>query len=388
MILRALRLFVLLVVAGLAPAAQAAPATTALGGDLSGPPSSASVVKIRGRAVSATAPGVGDVYGWNGSSWIPTAISGGSFTGNLLGSTITNTATGAHHYGAVCVNDTQGWVLTPDSLTSVTRGPTHTASGVLTETVAGSYVITGSLTVNGVTNLDGSINIGGAIACVFSGAPHYGAVLINDAQGLALASGTDRVTITVQNSSPYPILSVDGGLKAYGTLTANGDFLAQNSMEILYGDRVAIYAANGLQLFLPDYYVSGAEVSRTVPLRATSTNNASPQELTTDDAGTTYLPAMADGETWAWTVQCVARGTAGTNDNLSASSFITCLIKRVGASTSIVGFPANTSTVDVGPSWAFTAVADDTNERLAVKFTGDGATTVAVRGFAVGTRVQ
>jgi hypothetical protein len=48
----------------------------AASGDLSGNFPSPTVIKLRGRSISATAPAVGDVYSWDGSSWVPGPASG------------------------------------------------------------------------------------------------------------------------------------------------------------------------------------------------------------------------------------------------------------------------------------------------------------------------
>ena len=60
-------------------------ATAALGGDLSGLPTSATVTQIQGHAVAPTAPAGGQALTWNTSTnrWEPQTISGGG--GSLSG---------------------------------------------------------------------------------------------------------------------------------------------------------------------------------------------------------------------------------------------------------------------------------------------------------------
>ncbi|HTL09957.1 MAG TPA: hypothetical protein VL307_16900, partial [Chitinophagaceae bacterium] len=55
------------------------PASGAAGGDLSGSFPNPSVSKIQGIAVSSTAPVAGQVMQYNGTQWIPAAVSGGGF---------------------------------------------------------------------------------------------------------------------------------------------------------------------------------------------------------------------------------------------------------------------------------------------------------------------
>jgi hypothetical protein len=69
--------------------------TDALGGDLSGVFSSANVVKLLGRALSTIVPTPGQVLGWDGSAWSPTTIAaatlppaGGDLSGSLGNATV------------------------------------------------------------------------------------------------------------------------------------------------------------------------------------------------------------------------------------------------------------------------------------------------------------
>jgi len=62
-------------VTGTLPAGNQAAQT--MGGDVSGTTAAATVAKIQGRAVDATAPTAGQVYAWSGSAWAPATISSG-----------------------------------------------------------------------------------------------------------------------------------------------------------------------------------------------------------------------------------------------------------------------------------------------------------------------
>ncbi len=66
--------------------------SAAVGGDLAGSSTSATVVAIQGRPVSATAPSAGQVLQWDGSAWVPGSVSSGggsgwSTSGNVLSGT-------------------------------------------------------------------------------------------------------------------------------------------------------------------------------------------------------------------------------------------------------------------------------------------------------------
>lgn len=75
----------------------------ALSGDLSGTLDAASVTKIQGRAVAATAPNNNDVLKWNGTTWVPAAVEAGS----------TITAATALALGSVTSSVQAGLVATP-----------------------------------------------------------------------------------------------------------------------------------------------------------------------------------------------------------------------------------------------------------------------------------
>lgn len=73
------------------------------GGDLSGTPTSQSVVGIRGRPLSSATPSVGNVLIWNGSTWAPGAQSGGGGGG---GTTVQTGANYGHFFDVVAFANT------------------------------------------------------------------------------------------------------------------------------------------------------------------------------------------------------------------------------------------------------------------------------------------
>lgn len=59
---------------------QGPPGVSVLGGDVTGQSTSATVVKLQGRNVSNTTPGLDQVLQWNGVSWTPSSFSGSSYS--------------------------------------------------------------------------------------------------------------------------------------------------------------------------------------------------------------------------------------------------------------------------------------------------------------------
>ena len=65
-----------------------------MGGDVTGTTNANTISSIQGKPVLATAPALNNVLQWNGTDWVPAAVSGtGSDTliGDIVGTTITNT---------------------------------------------------------------------------------------------------------------------------------------------------------------------------------------------------------------------------------------------------------------------------------------------------------
>lgn len=134
----------------------------------------------------------------------------------------------------------------------------------------------------------------------------------------------------------------------------------------------------------------GTDCEQVLPVRLTSTNSAAVQELSIDNAGSIFLPALAAGDTYTYVVTVAVRGTAGTNANKSASYTIKFTVERTGATTRIVNDALEVISEEVA-GWNVTVTADDTNDRPAVNFVPDAAdtgSTIHVRGAAHAFKVN
>jgi hypothetical protein len=106
---------------------------TALGGDLSGQPGSASVVQLQGRPLATASPATGQILTWTGSSWspqnAPTSTGGGTSTGATMASQlgdflVTKTSSSTLAIGANCSAATPCNVRFGTLLYSFTSGAT------------------------------------------------------------------------------------------------------------------------------------------------------------------------------------------------------------------------------------------------------------------------
>lgn len=122
-----------------------------------------------------------------------------------------------------------------------------------------------------------------------------------------------------------------------------------------------------------------AQYSNVVARRETTLASATELTLTgaaPDSESRIIIPA---NRTWAFSILIGARQTAGSAGTVgdSAGYEIKGVIKRDGANnTALVGTITNTTIAEDQAAWAVTAVADDTNEALVVKVTGETNKTI------------
>lgn len=121
---------------------------SAAGGDLSGTLTAATVKGIQGKTVSATAPTSGQVLTWNGSQWVPQAVSG-ALGGDLSGTTAAATVQAIQGQSVATTTPATGQVLTWGGSSWGAQTPTGSGGGgSVTERV---LVFDGSTTIAGET---------------------------------------------------------------------------------------------------------------------------------------------------------------------------------------------------------------------------------------------
>lgn len=103
-----------------------------------------------------------------------------------------------------------------------------------------------------------------------------------------------------------------------------------------------------------------------------STTDATQSELFLD--GSSERMTIATDTTWAFTMLIVARRTDA--DNESAAYEIKGCIDNNAGTTALVGSIATTVIAEDNAAWDVTAEADNTNDALAVKVTGEAAKTI------------
>lgn len=118
-----------------------------------------------------------------------------------------------------------------------------------------------------------------------------------------------------------------------------------------------------------------------------TTTNGTQTEIPID--GSTFLPALASGDVWGGTSYLTAKCTVGTDANKMAVFKIDYAIRNIGGTTTLVNVVVTTiANESTSGAWAVTAVADDTNDRLAIKVTGAASTTIKWAGWVEATKVN
>lgn len=211
----------------------------AASGDLSGSSSSQTVIGLQGRTVSNTAPTSGQSLAWNGTAWIPTTIGGsgtsGPAGGDLSGTYPNPTVARLQGNAVSSTVPTTGQVLTWNGSA---WAPGSSSSGTLNGDVIGPA---SSNTVNGISGALGSWNW----------APTGNAVIqflrpISD-------TGTRSLIIEGQDAFPSAVSNVNGGNIAIytGTPTVGGQpgsftlqlgFGVQNVLNATPGETVLVGA--------------------------------------------------------------------------------------------------------------------------------------------------
>lgn len=110
-----------------------------------------------------------------------------------------------------------------------------------------------------------------------------------------------------------------------------------------------------------------------------TTTDATQAEMTPYKNGEDTLLLIPSETTRAFKLNVVARQTAGAGGTVgdSAKFTISGLIKKVGATTSLVDVLDESESKDAGAAnWLCTVAADNTNDALSIKVTGEATKTI------------
>jgi hypothetical protein len=99
------------------------------------------------------------------------------------------------------------------------------------------------------------------------------------------------------------------------------------------------------------------------------TTNSTPTELFLDNVAARM--SVPSGQSWTFNILVVARSTTGGN---TAGYQVLGVIENNGGTTSLVGSASKTVLGEDVPAWDITVSADDTNDALVIKATGDNST--------------
>ena len=340
---------------------------------------------LQGYEVSDSAPSAGDVLSWNGSSWMPTAGSAGnawSLTGNsgttpgtnFLGTT-DNQALELHVNGARALrlepNATSPNLIGGYSGNSVSAGVYGATIGGGGESGAGNRVTANYGTIAGGYN----ITVTGRYATVGGGTGNTASgdfATVGGGQNNTASSDFATVGGGDSNTANGWFATVGGG---YGNTASSGSATVGGGDSNTASGWNATVPGGGYahaSLYGQWAYASGdfanagdAQASLYV-MRRQTTSSGTWENLYLD--GTSSLLTLPPTRTLTFDILVVGRSNAGE----SAGYHIQGVAENVGGTTSV--WAITTVLHEDDSIWNAQAIADDTNDALAVQVMGNGET--------------
>lgn len=240
-----------------------------------------------------------------------------------------------------------------------------------TEVASGSASVIGGGDSNKATGV-GSVVAGGVANEVSGVEAVIGGGLGNVASGQTsvIAGGqfnqatqTDAVVAGgTTNTASGSAAAVGGG----GNNTASGSYSAVPGG--LYGTA----SKYGQEAFAAGQFAAAGDAQRSVYTLRNSTSNNTQTELFLN--GSSARATIASDTTWAFRALIVARRTDA--DGESAAYEITGCIDNNAGTTALVGSITKTVIAEDTAGWDVTAEADNTNDALVIKVTGENAKTI------------
>jgi len=191
----------------------------AAGGDLGGTYPNPDVVAIQGYSVSTTAPGAGEALVWDGSNWVPTAVSAGAGGNN----------TNIQYNSGSSLAGTNNFIF-DDTLTRVTLTDGSQALDVYPNLI--EYVGAGSLQIEASTTVDvGTLTATG----------------VNLGSATAATTIAGAFTLPTADGASGEVLTTDGAGNVTWQAGGGGSGAAGGANEIQYNDGSnALTASSGL----------------------------------------------------------------------------------------------------------------------------------------------
>ena len=113
-----------------------------------------------------------------------------------------------------------------------------------------------------------------------------------------------------------------------------------------------------------------------------TTSDATQTELFLNGSSTRIL--LPDNTTMMFEADVVGRNSTGTKH---CAFRLQGVIDRTSSSTTIIGTVNETIIAETEEAWVATATADDTNDTVVIKVTGEASTTIRWTAFVKTTRI-
>lgn len=262
---------------------------------------------------------------------------------------------------------------------TVSGGQGNTASGYFC-TVSGGYFNSASSyysTVSGGYGNEASSyysSVSGGFGNTASGF----AITVSGGQGNTASSYFSTVSGGSDNTASGDYSTVSGGYNntASGLIsTISGGYSNNASGEnsTVSGGSQAVANLYGQDAYAAGRFAADGDAQTSVLVARRSTTDATQSELFLN--GSSERMVLADQDCWLFKVYIVARRQDANNEG--AAWEISGCIDRNGTSTALIGAINKTVIADDSSgTWDVTAEADDTNEALVIKVTGEAAKTI------------
>lgn len=186
-----------------------------------------------------------------------------------------------------------------------------------------------------------------------------------------VSGGKDNVASGLHNTVSGGYGNTAANATSAATVAGGAYNTATGAVAAVLGGARAVADKWGQEAFACGRFAENGDAQRSIfVLRRTTTNNTQTEMYASGDSSNAQM-TIADDTAWAFRAEVVG---ITANAAKAAAFTVTGLVLRNNGTVSVAG--VTSTEISNTPSWAATAVADDTNKALSIKVTGGASDTV------------